>query len=189
MKIKTIVLGDRASGKTTLLSHLDTRLRTKDYIPTIGVDFVSYSKSGTTLHIWDTSGSSRFNSVIRPFVRDIHLAIIVYNSQRSYDKINMYIEWVETLCNRDYRIIIVSLCTDVELEINGQYLANSRNVMFLTTNAMNRTSSLAFWNDLMYFCDCEINRRTWNIKSVEEEKREKDESTNRTNSYRLCWWI
>ena len=184
MKIKSCVLGDRASGKTTLLSHIDNRLKTAKYVPTLGVDFVVYNKSGLCLHIWDTSGSNRFATIVRTFLRDVSLILIVYNSRRSLEKVDMYIEWVEGLCNRDYRVILVSLGTDVELECDGQFKASEHNIPHFTCNALNRSDSLVFWHDLMYYCTVEIKGKSWILPDMKIEKKEI-----RRNSYRLCWWL
>jgi len=185
MKIKTIVLGDRTVGKTTLLSHLDSRLKTDKYVPTLGVDFVSYSKSGTKLHLWDTSGSDRFSVVIRPFIRDISLAILVYNSERSFRKIEKYIDWVDTLCAKDYRIVLVSNCADIDLECSGQYLACEKKITFFACNALDRTSCLTFWHELMHYCNVEVKLNAWQVSVVKKRESPKEER----NSYRLCWWM
>ena len=53
MIIKTIVLGDKAVGKTHLLNHL-RNVNIAHYMPTIGVDYFEYNMSGKKLQIWDT---------------------------------------------------------------------------------------------------------------------------------------
>ena len=183
------IMGDRACGKTTLLSYLDGRLKTDRYVPTLGVDFVSYTNSGMTLHVWDTSGSNRFSAVIRPFIRDASLILIVYNSEKSFKKVPMYIEWVKTICNRDYRILLISLASDLHLECQGQFLAQEENINFMQCNSFDRASSLAFWHELMHFCLTEISKNSWKVNDMEKASHTIETVPPQRNYYRLCWWF
>ena len=135
MKIKTMVIGGRVVGKTTFVQHLNVRSRVHtSYIPTIGIDFTEYSKSGTVLHIWDTSGAVKYREVVRTFMRQTNLFIIMYRDKRSLDKVWQYIHTIRVLANTDARIVIVSNANDLDLEVEGQ-LRRKRIRIFLRVTA------------------------------------------------------
>jgi len=187
MKIKTVIMGDRTTGKTHLLSYLDKRLKTERYVPTIGVDFVSYNKSGTVLHIWDTSGSDRFSNVVRTFIRGASLILIVYNSERSFKKIPMYLDTIKNVTTRDYHAIIVNLGTDIAYEAEGQLLASQEKIPFYSCNVHNRADVLTFWHELMHFCEEEVATRGWEV-DLDKPSTEIITIPPIRSSYRLCFW-
>ena len=163
MKIKVIILGDKAVGKTLLLSHLRHRRNKPMYIPTIGVDLFTYSKSGTTLQIWDTSGSPKFNAVTRSFLRGVSLCIIVYNSSRSCNAVDKYLSTIDMLCERDYRVVIVCVCSDADIVALGEAVANRNNVPFYQCNVFYRASGTQFWHDIIHRCETYVQLDGWKV--------------------------
>lgn len=163
MKIKTILLGDRCTGKSHLVSHLRTTPTKQMYMPTIGVDLVAYSKSGTTLQVWDTSGSTKFQAVVRSFLRGASLCIIVYNSKRSLAKVASYISTVDTLCERDYRTFIVCLSSDEDIVNDGETIATRNRIPFYRCDPFDRVRSICFWHDVMHRCESYVNNNGWKV--------------------------
>mgnify|MGYP000913326726 CR=1 FL=1 len=159
--IKAIVLGARAVGKTTLISHLHNRFSTDLYIPTIGVDTTSYSRSGLTLQIWDTSSSSKYTHIVRCFVRDASLAIVVYNSKATFDKAKNYIAMYRELSERDQRIALVSLATDPLLSPLARFYAQVERIEYFECSALDRAQSLSTWHHLIDYCVHEVRVHKW----------------------------
>ena len=178
MLIKTILLGDKAVGKTHLLNHL-RGINYSHYMPTVGVDFFEYNMSGKKLHIWDSSGSLKYAGVTRTFVRSTSLFLIVYNNKRSFDKISGIMEMIDILCEKDKRIMLISLTADAELECEGQTLASIRRIPFLSCNVNNRSDAIILWHTILDICDMEINLNKWSIA-----KRKVPPIVEKRN----CWW-
>ena len=155
MKIKTIVLGSKAVGKTHFVDQLRGDMSTV-YMPTIGVDMFAYSKSGTEMHIWDTSGAPRFKDVVRTFLRDVALCILVYNSKRSFEAIKTYIDEISSFCERSHRIVILCLSADIEVVKLGDQLAVENGIWFTTCNVFSRTDSIETWHRIMHMCEKEV---------------------------------
>ena len=181
MKIKTILLGDKAVGKSYLISHLRGIVHTKKsfYSPTIAVDFFEYMKSGSNLQIWDTSGCRKYAGVRRTFIRDASLFIIVYNNKKSFKKVEGFIDTIDLLSERDKRIIIVSLTTDIELEADGQSLANGYKMPFLTCNVNNREDVIHMWHDIIDICVREVKYNKWIVDKMKPTT---------LLPARNCWW-
>ncbi|OAG32437.1 Ras-related protein Rab-6A [Nematocida sp. ERTm5] len=96
-KYKIVFLGDTAVGKTTLITKYVFSTETKDYHPTIGVDFFAQKTeiAGKTvnLQLWDTAGQERFRSLIPNYTRDSFMAIIMFDLTR-IDTFNRIDGWI-----------------------------------------------------------------------------------------------
>jgi len=163
MKIKVIVLGDKAVGKTNLVNHLRATDTRNMYIPTIGVDLVTYTKSGTMLQVWDTSGSSKFQVVVRSFLRGISLCVLVYNSSRSLTIALKYLSTIDCLCERDYRVVIVCLTADMDTIDVGRAAAERNGIPFFQCNAFYRADAIHFWHDVINLCESYVEKDGWKV--------------------------
>jgi small GTP-binding protein len=84
--IKCVLLGDSGTGKTTLLNSLIYGRFDDSFEPTIGIDFFSktitlpdYNNQKIKLQIWDTAGQERFKSIVKTYLRNIHIAFLVFD--------------------------------------------------------------------------------------------------------------
>ena len=110
IKLKLIVLGDQFSGKSSILR----RYKNNDFIlnnySTIGVDFiisdVNHNNNEYKLHIWDTSGQEKFNSIITSYYRNIAVAILVFDltNLKSFYNLKKWLTNIEYYCNKDVTI-------------------------------------------------------------------------------------
>lgn len=74
-RFKTILLGDIAVGKSSLLSRFVDDKYYKEYRCNVGVEFKVKSlyvepNKGADLQIWDTVGEERFRTITRQYYRD-----------------------------------------------------------------------------------------------------------------------
>ena len=83
-RLKVVMLGDPAVGKTSLLnvnieiSYLD------HHLPTIGVEyrtFIEQTKTGEKVkfQVWDTSGEENFRSITKTYYRGTIASILVFS--------------------------------------------------------------------------------------------------------------
>lgn len=187
MKIKTIVLGDRAVGKTYFVQHLRGDIKSTSYHPTIAIDFTEYSKSGTLMHIWDTSGLKKYRHVVLTFMRGSSLFIIVFNNKKSLDNVESYIKDIGNIANRDCRIILLSLSTDISVEAEAQMIACQYKLSFFHCNVYKRESVIQTWHEIMHLCEREVRERNWQVDDMNKENLEIVNITPPSN-YRFCWW-
>jgi len=74
-RFKTILLGNIAVGKTSILSRfVDSKYRA-DYVCSVGVEFKVKSlfineTTAADLQIWDTCGQEKFKTITRQYYRD-----------------------------------------------------------------------------------------------------------------------
>lgn len=119
-KYKIVFLGDTAVGKTTLITKYVFSTETKDYHPTIGVDFFAQKTEigGKTvnLQLWDTAGQERFRSLIPNYTRDSFMAVILFDLTRrdTFDRVDGWIDDF-VLKNNDSRLKILIVGNKLDL--------------------------------------------------------------------------
>ena len=97
-RVKCCLIGDYSVGKTSIVrSYLDKR--SNDCPATIGVDFfsktVSVGSRSVYLTIWDTAGAERFHSLTHSYLRDVDLAILVYDTSVKHSNIVFWMRCIE----------------------------------------------------------------------------------------------
>ncbi|SCU81691.1 LAMI_0B07272g1_1 [Lachancea mirantina] len=101
-KYKIVFLGEQGVGKTSLITRFMYDTFDDHYQATIGIDFLSktmYLDDKTVrLQLWDTAGQERFRSLIPSYIRDSHVAIVVYDvtNKKSFEYID---KWVDDVKN------------------------------------------------------------------------------------------
>jgi len=108
---KIVLLGDQASGKTTMLKNSSNNYNYTT-TPTIGVDFFSttFLFNGKTckIHVWDTSGNRYFNSLNKIYFNTCVGALLFFNLNDliSFENID---SWINQLYqdNHYYKNIIL----------------------------------------------------------------------------------
>lgn len=100
--------------------------------PTIGIDFVSknIAMEGkmVKLQLWDTAGQERFKSLIPSYLKDAHLAIVVFDltsivtpnpDVSSIDNLNKWIDFVRESGRSEIHIFVVGNKNDMENQISN----------------------------------------------------------------------
>ena len=114
-RLKVVMLGDPAVGKTSLLnvniedSYLDRHL------PTIGVEyrtFIEKAKTGDIVkfQVWDTSGEENFRSITKTYYRGTIASIIVFSfdDKSSFYSVEYWLNEVRKNCSSlNHSIILV----------------------------------------------------------------------------------
>ena len=108
--IKTILVGDSETGKTSFVDRL-TRNTFNDISPlTIGIDFSikSYDFSQDTgsyinkvkICLWDTAGQERYHSIVESYFRNVNFVMLFYSliDSESLDKIPDWMQCIQKQC-------------------------------------------------------------------------------------------
>ncbi|WWD07830.1 hypothetical protein V865_005936 [Kwoniella europaea PYCC6329] len=126
--LKYVLLGDSATGKSSLLIRLtDDRFDLTE--PTLGVEFgsriISVGEEGKRVKVqcWDTAGTESFRSITRSYFRGAAGALLVYDVTRraSFDHVTSWLEDLRKYADENVSIILVAnkidLCTSKPLPI------------------------------------------------------------------------
>jgi small GTP-binding protein len=102
LPLKTvIILGDANVGKSSIFSRFVNDRFSTIYMPTIAIDFkikiCDVNGSQTKLRIYDTSGRSRFNTIIGAYIPKADRVIIVYDKEdlKSFHNIKFWMNMVQ----------------------------------------------------------------------------------------------
>ncbi len=118
-KLKMLLLGDAAVGKTSLIKQYIKGSFAKDYKMTIGTDIftkdVITDEHTITLSIWDIAGQERFKFFRQSFYRGSSGAMVVFDLTR-YPTFNPnVVNWLKELWGFTGRIPIILIGNKVDL--------------------------------------------------------------------------
>lgn len=94
---KTLIIGDSAVGKTSIIHQLTKHAMLPHSSPTLGLEFgmKNYSldqegaKKNLLLQLWDTAGSEQYSSLTDSFFKGAHVVVMTYSidDRESYESI------------------------------------------------------------------------------------------------------
>ena len=145
-KFKLVFIGDQSVGKTSIISRFQYDTFDTHYQTTIGIDFVSKTvpvDDGTVrLQLWDTAGQERFRSLIPSYIRDSHVAVVVFDitSRESFESTTKWIADVRAQRGNDVVIVLVGNKSDLadKRQVTAEELearAAEHEIMFIETSA------------------------------------------------------
>ena len=146
VKIKILILGDVAVGKTSFLYQYVEDYFPEGYISTIGVDFKNkiIIKNNTTinLQIWDTAGQERYRSLSKSFMKDADGIFFVYDitNKNTFDHIKIWLEESNSANTQFKKMILGNKkdLSDTNREVSSEKLNkyyNNANIMGMEVSA------------------------------------------------------
>ena len=82
-QIKIILLGNTGVGKTAIITQFDQNTYNNKLISTYAPNFIKkelkIKNQIVKVHVWDTAGQEKFNSVSKLFVKNAKIIILVYD--------------------------------------------------------------------------------------------------------------
>ncbi|MHA1912691.1 MAG: Rab family GTPase [Candidatus Kariarchaeaceae archaeon] len=120
LKIKLIVIGEPAVGKTTLVSRFTTGFTPDRYLITLGVNVTSHkielNDEPVLLQIFDIAGQKQFSIIRRRFYLGSQGAIAVFDltNEASIEALPGWIEEFHRYCGDNRPVIILGNKSDLE---------------------------------------------------------------------------
>jgi small GTP-binding protein len=145
VKIKLIVVGEFAVGKTSLLSRYVYHEFDPIYRSSIGVDLVIRNVDITVNNLqynvvcsfWDTAGDERFRSLTMTYFRDCSIVLLVYDktSKRSFRSLKTWLSDIEKQAPSDVLVVLVGnkldMTDDIAVtETDGKNFAEENQIPF-----------------------------------------------------------
>ena len=161
-KIKIILLGNEAVGKTALINAYEDKAFSEVTTSTIGSGFiqkkVKINEKEYIVQLWDTAGQEKFRSVSKIYFKDSDIVIFVYDitNEKSFNDLReFWIGYVKDLIGNDKVFGIASNKIDlfenkkVEKE-EGEKFAEDNGALFCETSAKEDPKGFQkFVNDLI----------------------------------------
>jgi small GTP-binding protein len=94
--LKVVLVGDRNTGKTSLMKRFERNSFNNLLKFTVVVDFlekdVTVDRETYTLQIWDTAGQERYKSVTRPFFKGADCCLLTFalDDMRSFENLSQW---------------------------------------------------------------------------------------------------
>lgn len=131
-RIKIILVGPSASGKSTFLEQIKyERLYSQKYLPTIGVNLgvktVEFNNKNIIIHFWDTAGQERFDSIVSLYYRDVDFVLFLFDLNDCNEEIIK--KWILKINKNTINkpIIIIGNKKDISTR---SFLNESKNINF-----------------------------------------------------------
>ena len=139
IKLKIILVGDVAVGKTSIIGRYMNNKFYEEYKCTVNAEqqtkiIKEDASTSLKLNIWDTVGQEKFRSLTRQYYRDCHGAIIVFDitKKKTFDYVFTWIQEIKNYGNEDTVIMILGNKSDLSEEreisqkeikdqLNGEY--------------------------------------------------------------------
>eukprot|EP00051_Salpingoeca_urceolata_P001172 m.39081 g.39081 ORF g.39081 m.39081 type:complete len:230 (-) comp11233_c0_seq1:256-945(-) len=99
--VKTLIVGNGAVGKSSMIQRYCKGIYTHDYKKTIGVDFlekkIKLEGYELRLMIWDTAGQEEFDSMTKAYYRGAEACVVAFSmtDRDSFDAVESWIAKVE----------------------------------------------------------------------------------------------
>ncbi|MHA1379005.1 MAG: Rab family GTPase [Candidatus Helarchaeota archaeon] len=101
LAIKTVVVGDEAVGKTSIIIRYVKNRFTEEYKKTLGADFalkkVQYNENLVKMYIWDIGGKIQYKNLHEFYFEGANLFIIVFDLTRYFTFENAKNVWLEDI--------------------------------------------------------------------------------------------
>ncbi len=148
--IKTVVLGNYATGKTTLVERLTTGKIKPFTESTIGCAYSSLthnSKIGIPIQfqIWDTAGQEKYRALSELYYRNADLILVCFDvaDHRSFDNIKIWLDLIDDGClNRDHIKLLIANKDDLEWKTDQEkvreFACNNNMTLVITSSLQNR---------------------------------------------------
>ncbi len=146
-KVKLIVVGEGAVGKTSIISQFIEQKFSEEYFWTIGRDKIlkelEIEKKKIQLEIWDTPGQERFSQVNKIFMKNTKIALIVYSiiDKKSFENLDKWINIVKEV-NKNEEVIFGIAANKSDMFENqvvskeeGEGYVKDKNILFFETSA------------------------------------------------------
>jgi len=180
--IKTIIIGDSFSGKTSILNKYINKNFNNIFMATIGVDFyksiIIRNNNEYKMTIWDTSGQEKFNSIINSYYRNIGVVIIVFDLTYYNSFLNIK-NWLENLELYDsdnlIKIVVGNKCDLINQRKVGyrdaKEFCNDNNMSYIESSAKENINIENIFINLVDIIEDKITNCEYmnkNIKIVDE---------------------
>jgi len=141
---KVVLVGDMATGKTSLIAKLADSAFRENYIPTVcaNISTKNYELDGNTvtLVLWDIAGQEGFKKVRDQYYRGAAAAFIVYDvtKPKSLQNVHTWLEEIRKFMSTAFLLTLVGNKIDLPREVkkeDGEKLAKEFGADFVETSA------------------------------------------------------
>ena len=160
-KLKIILIGESGVGKSSLITQYIEKKYNLELTFTISNDRrlkpLSINGKKINLEIWDTVGQEKLRNINKMFMKNVQIAIFVYDITKKKSIINFDSYWYKEVCNENDidKVIFGIVANKTDLyqkqeidQIEGIQLAQNIGAKFFETSATNFESIQTVFEEL-----------------------------------------
>mmetsp|Transcript_111 Transcript_111/g.186 ORF Transcript_111/g.186 Transcript_111/m.186 type:complete len:187 (-) Transcript_111:1-561(-) len=143
---KVVVVGNTATGKTSLINRFVNGAFQPNADPTLGIDIATKVLRGPSgsvkLQLWDTAGQERFRSLVASYLRDSSGCVVVFDmtNSQSFHAVTEWVDEVKKERGDDVAMLLVASKSDLESQRTvsteeGSYLSEQLGIGYLEASA------------------------------------------------------
>ncbi len=91
--IKVALVGDYGVGKSCIVSRFIKDYFSENEMSTLGVDFdckmIDFKDNKYKIQIWDTAGQEKFQSIVKSYIRDLNVCVLVFDVTQEKTFLNL----------------------------------------------------------------------------------------------------
>ena len=91
--IKVGLVGDYGVGKSCIVSRFVKDYFSENEMSTLGVDFdckmIDFKDNKYKIQIWDTAGQEKFQSIVKSYIRDLNVCVLVFDVTQEKTFLNL----------------------------------------------------------------------------------------------------
>jgi small GTP-binding protein len=155
IKIKIMVAGGEKTGKTRTCEYF-RKNKQKTYVPTIGVDLLTYEHERNIKYtIWDCSGCRVYMPVVQKFMNDANILLLLYSNETDL----AYAKQLKSFFMVSDSLTVL-VCTNKEKCDIGFEFAQHHNIEFKYLQLTDRSIG-DFWKNIYLMCEEKILSDNW----------------------------
>ncbi|KAI0981182.1 hypothetical protein GJ496_002269 [Pomphorhynchus laevis] len=144
---KILLIGDSGVGKTCLMFRFTDDTFSESFVATIGIDFkikniTARDNQLVKLQLWDTAGQEKFFTITRPYYRNAHCVLLIYDVTKasSFENVKRWMNNIDNNAPDDVIKVLVANKSDlterrVVKRSDGERLAAFYCVQYFETSA------------------------------------------------------
>ena len=196
--IKTVVLGNYATGKTTLITRLTTGLLRPFTESTIGCAYFGLnlvSKYGQSIkfQIWDTAGQEKYRALTELYYRNAEIIMLCFDvaNKKTFQDIKVWLELInDKSVNQDKICFLIANKDDLEWDIDKKEVeefAKHNNLCLAITSSVENRGISELLEMLLHNSDMKWGKNITYFK--ENNERIKLEQQTALNTNKCCNYI
>ena len=146
-KLKVILIGDVAVGKTNIMSRFIYNKYSKNYKCSLSVEFKAKTMSidndsVVELKLWDTCGGERFRAITKQYYRDANGVLLIYDvtKRETFNDLPKWLKDVQNAVDENAVVFLVGNKVDLEDErcvssTEGVIFGKENNIDFAEVSA------------------------------------------------------
>ena len=160
VELKVILLGEAATGKTSLINVTIGKKFNPMQTPTVSSSYVTKSftigKTQYNINLWDTIGQESLRALTEIFIRDSQIVVFTYDitNRKSFEELEFWFQKAEGILGNEPIYAIVANKSDLYMEENVKETelkeyANKKKCPYKYTSATNPNSFISFLETLL----------------------------------------